>query len=97
MDEKEYLRGQRWVWLQLLNEALRNLQAFKDSKELQLTELQKALVQVGKLASEREEVVAMLRSLCEDFGDNDWESDTHLADVVDKHLGRYLHERENEP
>lgn len=31
-----------------------------------------------------------LRSVCEDHGDNDWESDLHLADVVEKHLARHL-------
>jgi len=40
---------------------------------------------------ERADTVAMLRSLCETFGDNDWPDNLHLADVIDKHLGRHLH------
>jgi hypothetical protein len=35
---------------------------------------------------EREETVAKLREICEDHGDNEWENDLHLADVIDKHL-----------
>lgn len=34
---------------------------------------------------------AALRELCRDFGDGDWSDDLHLADVVDKHLGRHLY------
>ncbi len=42
---------------------------------------------------ERGAAVATLRGLCEDFGDNDWPDDLHLSDVIEKHLGRQLHER----
>ena len=35
---------------------------------------------------EREEAIAMLRQVCERYGDNDWSEDTYLADVVEKHL-----------
>lgn len=42
---------------------------------------------------ERADAVAALQSLCEDFGDNDWSPDLHLADVVNKHLGNHLHDR----
>jgi hypothetical protein len=36
-----------------------------------------------------------LRNLCRDFGDNDWDDDLHLADVVEKHLGRHLYDGES--
>lgn len=39
---------------------------------------------------ELSEARAVLRRLCEDHGDNDWPDDLHLADALDKHLGRYL-------
>lgn len=45
---------------------------------------------------EREEAVARLRWLCEEFGDQDWDDNLHLADVIDKHLGRYLYEAERD-
>ena len=41
---------------------------------------------------EREETVAQLRSLCAEYGDNDWPNNLHLGDVVDKHLCRYIRE-----
>ncbi len=41
---------------------------------------------------ERGAAVAQLRSVCEDFGDNDWPDDLHLADVIEKHLARQLHD-----
>jgi len=40
---------------------------------------------------ERMPAVSQLRSLCEDFGDNDWPDNLHLADVIEKHLGRHLY------
>lgn len=41
---------------------------------------------------ERMDTIAALRSICEDHGDNDWEDNLHLADVVNKHLSRHLYE-----
>ena len=32
--------------------------------------------------AERGDVVAMLRTLCAEFGDNEWEDGDHLADVI---------------
>lgn len=43
---------------------------------------------------EREQAVAALRNLCEQFGDNDWPDNLHLADVIEKHQGRYLEPQE---
>jgi hypothetical protein len=42
---------------------------------------------------EREESVAMLRTVCTNFGDNDWPDDLHLADVIEKHLWRHLEKK----
>jgi hypothetical protein len=36
----------------------------------------------------REDVGKMLRMACEEFGDNDWPDNLHLADVLEKHLLR---------
>jgi hypothetical protein len=49
-------------------------------------------VKLARLVVEREEALQHLRDLCAEFGDNDWPNDLHLADVIDKHLGRYLWE-----
>ena len=41
-------------------------------------------------AAERESVVFALRDICDAWGDNDWTSDLHLADVIEKHLHNHL-------
>jgi hypothetical protein len=44
---------------------------------------------------ERKWAIVALRSLCGQFGDNDWSDDLHLADVIDKHLARRLWSEQN--
>lgn len=44
----------------------------------------------ASLAKERAEAIATLRRVCVDHGDNDWEDNLHLSDVIEKHLARYL-------
>lgn len=44
------------------------------------------------LVDERLEVLAKLRELCEEYGDNDWPDNLHPADVIEKHLVRPLYE-----
>lgn len=39
---------------------------------------------------ERAEVVAKLREICGEYGDNKWEDDLHLVDVLEKHLLQHL-------
>lgn len=43
--------------------------------------------------AERMAVVALLRRLCAEHGDNDWPDNLHLADVIEKHLVRHMVER----
>lgn len=43
--------------------------------------------------SEREAAIAMLRQVCERYGDNDWPDDLHLGDIIEKHLWRGLEEQ----
>ena len=78
IKEQGYLEGEKAVWRQLLGEAVRNLSGEDMSKEY--------------LLKERVDVVALLRDLCAEFGDNDWEDNLHLRDVIDKHLARYLYQ-----
>ena len=75
-DERSYVEGNRRAWLTVLGTCLRELG--DDAPES------------ARLTLERQEAVAQLRELCERFGDNDWPDDLHLADVIDKHLGRHL-------
>lgn len=48
------------------------------------------LERLARLVVEREEAIAALRSLCRAHGDLDWEPSLHLADILDKHLGKHL-------
>ena len=79
-EEQAYVQGERSVWNRLLDECLHHLDYGDDPKL-------KAVAWI----KEREEIVAQLRILCDDFGDNDWEPDCHLGDVIANNLGKYLH------
>jgi len=81
MSEHDYSLGQRAAWLRLLRLALSELAAYTDLPQT---------VKLARLAVEREETIAALRSLCERRGDNEWAEHDSLADVVEKHLARHL-------
>ena len=77
-EEDAYVLGSKAAWRSILGEALRQLGI--DDPE------------AGKArwATERLDAIAALRGLCDEFGDNDWPDDLHLADVINGHLGDYL-------
>ncbi len=79
MDAKSYIAGSRAIAAHILGECC---------AELGYDNLVAAS---AKFILEREAIVAQLRLLCEDYGDNDWDETCHLGDVIDKHLGRHLH------
>lgn len=74
--DANYVRGQRAVWTRLLQTCLVELGYSGRTME--------------SLAIEREETVAALRSVCEEWGDNSWDDELHLADVVEKYLHNNL-------
>ena len=83
MDKKEelaYVEGSRMAWCSMLLTCLKNL-GVDD-------------LDAGKARwlVERVQTISILRRVCESHGDNDWDNDLHLADVVEKHLERYLEE-----
>lgn len=78
MNEAEYTRGTRRAWLTMLIECVRHLGYQSDD------------VATAAWMTEREEAIHALRRLCERHGDNDWDEHLHLADILDKHLTRYL-------
>lgn len=39
---------------------------------------------------ERNEAIATLRDVCEEYGDNDWPDDLNMSDIIEKHLRRHL-------
>lgn len=80
-DETHYSQGSRAAWASMLAECLRQL-GINDPE-----------VRRMRWISEREAVVSQLRSICADYGDNDWPDDLHLGDVVSKHLANHLRSR----
>ena len=83
-SEQKWLDGNRAAWVRMLSECLRELGY--DSGE----------AGAHRYILEREAALAQLRMLCEYFGDNEWDETLHLADVIDKHLGRHLHDSEDD-
>ena len=77
--EHAYMEGSRAVARSLLG----LLALFLDGDEKQ----------VARLLIARDAARAALRQICEEFGDNDWPDDLHLADVIDKHLARHLRQK----
>lgn len=87
MNEKEeaaYALGRRAGWVALLHQALREL-GYED-------------IEAKKAAwvTEREAAIAQLRMACDEFGDNDWPDDLHIADIIEKHLVAYIETDEEE-
>ena len=78
MPETLYDAGKRQVWTQLLWLAATNLDLDIDKRTL------------VRLAKERDEAVTALRRICATHGGLDWPADLHLADILEKHLERYL-------
>lgn len=76
-EELAYSAGARAAWARVLQTAVK--------------ELGDEAPESASLLLEREQATAALRTLCADFGDNDWPDDLHLADVIEKHLGKHLH------
>ena len=78
-EETAYTQGSRMAWMFVLQNALREL-SYDDP----------AAVKAATWAVEREAAIQALRSLCRNFGDNDWRECLSLADIIDKHLGDHL-------
>lgn len=79
-----YTKGQRAALRGILREILTDL-GYDDAANPDVRE--------GRLIQEREGVISQLRTLCAEFGDNDWDEHLHLADVIEKHLGKHLREK----
>lgn len=70
--------GERHVYQELLDLALRGLGY--------------DCIDGAALLQEREEAIVALRRICERHGDNEWNERLALADILEKHLERYLEE-----
>ena len=38
-------------------------------------------------------LIQMMRDICKEYGDNDWDDNLHIVDIVHKHLHKHLPER----
>ena len=74
--EAGYSAGSAMAWRSLLAECLINL---SDDERDQHSWLK-----------ERTDCIVLLRSLCAEFGDNDWPDDLYLSDIIDNHLADHL-------
>lgn len=83
-EERAFLfeAGTRAAWRRLLTIVLQEL-GYEDIAAGQ-----------AQWITEREAAIVQLRTLCEDFGDTEWDERLHLADVIEKHLGRHLYAAE---
>lgn len=78
MDKKSYEQGSKMAWSRMLQECCHEL-GYLDSE-----------VQKINWIAEREAAISILRSVCESYGDNDWDNNLHLADIIEKHLWRHI-------
>ena len=84
--DRDWLNGNRAAWRRILGTCIRELGYPPPDDGPSLETRHPAAI------SEREDVIVALRSLCERFGDNDWDEHLHLADVINKNLAPYLNE-----
>lgn len=76
--ESAYLLGNRAAWCKVLSECF--LALGYDNPDIEHV----------KWIAEREEAIAQLRTICGEYGDNDWDNNLHLADILEKHLYKHL-------
>lgn len=76
--DEAWSTGNRAAWLKMFVQCL---------DELGYDDLE---VKRASWILERENAVATLRSLCDEFGDNDWDEELSLTDIIYHHLGAHL-------
>jgi hypothetical protein len=81
-EEAAWERGHRAAWRSILGTAIGQLGHTDD-------------ITLEAMVAERSDAIRALRSLCAEFGDTEGDERLHLADVIEKHLGRHLGERES--
>ncbi len=83
VTERHWIEGNRAAWRSILQRAASELVGDGVAKE-------SPEIRVAVLLAERDAARAVLRRLCENYGDNDWPDDLHLVDVIEKHLERHF-------
>lgn len=78
-EEPHWIEGNKAAYRAIFSECSRHLPDIKDE---------------ARRLSERAETIALLRQVCGEHGDNEWDDNLHLADIIAKHLWNHL---ESEP
>jgi len=86
LTERHYLNGQRSALVKQLHNALHELSIPYEDVDA----LPENLMTIARLTMEREDAISALRQICEENGDNDWDEDLYLSDIINKHLGDHL-------
>lgn len=82
MTQEKYESAKEQAYLDILTTCLSRLNIDTAEKNL--------LIELYKYKTERNEAIRGLRSICEDYGDNDWSDYQNIADIIEKHLLTYL-------
>lgn len=82
-SERAWAGGRRSYAAHVIREAAHELGVDVDTRRPEAV--------IARLLAEREAAVTQLEDLCHNFGDDDWTPDLYLPDIIDKHLGKYLH------
>lgn len=77
-QEKIWECGNRAAWLSMLQQCFIHLGY--DQPE----------TKSSKWVIEREMAISTLRRVCDEHGDNDWDENLNLSDIIEKHLWRNL-------
>lgn len=71
-----------------------NQSAWADIGTIAMKHLGASKVPYLELLIERENTISKLRELCAEFGDNDWEKDLYMPDIIEKHLAKHLYNQQ---
>jgi hypothetical protein len=78
--DRAYVRGMEGVWRSLVQQGIANIGP-------------SPVRDLGALHAERHDAVRALREVCALLGDNDWEDDLHLGDIIEKHVLPHIEDR----
>lgn len=81
--ERGYIEGRRRTLINLVSQTLGELSGYGKPED-------EPLIKLAQATQERQETIQLLRSVCAEFGDNDWDDDLHLTDIIDKHLVNHV-------
>ena len=89
LKELYYLQGERSALVQQLRKILEELYVSYDGED---DGAPANLIAIARMTTEREATISALRTVCESHGDNDWDANLHMVDIINKHLANHLNE-----